>query len=84
MNYREGNGKNEAKKKSEVGFQSPKTQLGMRKAKARISLNNENVWNSGREWEMIKDYNGKREWEIGQKKFLMESEREKSHFFGGG
>ena len=51
---REGNGKNEAKNQWEVGFQSPKIQLGMGKAKARISPNHENVWELGREWEMKK------------------------------
>ena len=52
--YREGNGKNEAKNQWEVGFQSPKIQLGMGKTKARISPNHKNVWDLGREWEMKK------------------------------
>ena len=43
-----------------MGFQLPKIQLGIEKAKARISPNHENVWDLGREWEMKKDYHGKR------------------------
>ena len=50
-------------------IQSPKIQLGMGKAKGRISSNHENVWDLGREWEMKKDYHGKREWEINGNSF---------------
>ena len=57
-------GKNEAKNQWEVGFQSPKIQLRMGQTKARISPNHENVWDFGSEWEMKKDYHGKREWKI--------------------
>ena len=42
--YREGNGKNEAKNQWEVGFQSPKIQLGMGKTKSRMLQNYKNVW----------------------------------------
>ena len=34
-----------------MGFQSQKTLLGIKKAKARISLSDENVWDLGRKWE---------------------------------
>ena len=44
----------QSKNQWEVGFPSPKIQLGMGKAKARISANYENVWDLGMEWEMKK------------------------------
>ena len=56
-----------------MGFQSPKIQWGMGKAKIRISSNHENVWDLGREWDMKKDYHGIhgiREWEISGNSFL--------------
>ena len=53
----------------------------MGKAKARISPNHENMWNLGREWEMKRDYNGKRNWKLVENTFLREKERDQSPFF---
>ena len=56
-------GKNYAKNQWERGFQSQKTILGMGKAKARISISNDNVCDLGRELEMNNFYHGKSKWE---------------------
>ena len=43
-------------------FSHKKTILGMGKAKARISISNDNVCDLGREWEMNNFYYGKSIW----------------------
>ena len=53
----------------------------MRKTKARISPNHENVWDLGREWEMKKDYHGKREWESSGQSFFKGKGKEKVALF---